>query len=245
VRGLVRLAALVTMAYLARADILRTRETYADVDATAWGGQPAGWAHPATVPTGRVAARVAAGLAAFRGVWRTHPGWANRARSVLDPSVLFAAGALPMFLTGVVVILTAYQVRFVTGASGQIGSAAQIWLAWLMAALVTGIAGTALWRAAAHAVLTARPAPSSLRAGLWLGIGLVVGELLTFPIPGPGWLPRRPEPLVFLVIGAVLLTAWITQSAELWIRTSPGRTLRLAHLASDARSTPPGRLKGA
>src|SRR6266540_4320140 len=107
----------------------------------------------------------------------------------------------------------------------------QIWLAWLMAALVTGIAGTALWRAAAHAVLTGGPAPSWLRSGLWLGIGLAAGELLTFRAPGTQWLPRRPEPLLILILAAVLLTAWITQCAELWIRTSRGRTLRWTHLA--------------
>jgi len=227
VRGLVRLAVLVAMVYLARADILRTREIYADVDATAWGAEPAGWSPPAAPAPARWAAR----WAAFRGLWRAHPGWADRARSVVDPSRLFAAGALPMFLTGVVVTLTADQFRFVTAAAGRIGPAMQIWLAWLMAALVTGIAGTAMWRAAAHAVLTGGPAPSWLRSGLWLGIGLAAGELLTFRAPGTQWLPRRPEPLLILILAAVLLTAWITQCAELWIRTSRGRTLRWTHLA--------------
>lgn len=221
-RGVFRTAVLVTMVYLIRADILRTREIYADVDAAGWGAGPKGWQHSADHERQRGPA-----VQAFLDLWRTHPRWADRRKSLVDPSALFGIGALPMLLTGTAAIPAADQLGTLTRELGVTLSSSD---AWLMAALVTGIAGVALWRAVAHAVLTSRPVPSGVRAGLWLGTGLAVGELLTFRTAGPGWLPARPEVVLVLVIGVAVLTWWVTQCAELWIRTSRGRSIRPIHL---------------
>jgi len=46
------------------------------------------------------------------------------------------------------------------------------------AGLVTGVVGVALWRATVHSVLTSQPAPNAVRAGLWLGSGMALAELI-------------------------------------------------------------------
>lgn len=221
-RGVFRTTVLIALVYLIRADILRTREIYADVDAAGWGAGAEGWQSPADRKhrTGRA-------VQVFLDLWRTHPRWADRRKSLVDPSTLFGASALLMFLTGTAAILAGNQLGSLNNEFGvALGNSA----AWLIAALVTGIAGVALWRSVAHAVLTSRPAPSGVRAGLWLGTGLAVGELLTFRTAGLGWLPARPEVLLVLVAGVAVLTWWVTQCAELWIRTSRGRSIRPMHL---------------
>ena len=231
-RGVFRTTVLLTMIYLTRADILRTREIYADVDAAGWGAGPEGWRSPADRrhQTGRA-------VQAFLGLWRTHPRWVDRRKSLVDPSALFSVRALPLFLTGTAAMIATDQTATMLS-TGQLGgflsrglrSALSDSTGWLMAALVTGIAGVALWRAVAHAVLTSRPVPSGVWPGLWLGAGLAAGELLTFRTAGLGWLPPQPAVVLVLVVGVVVLTWWVNQCAELWIRTSRGRSLRPIYL---------------
>jgi Zn-dependent protease with chaperone function len=225
-RGLFRVAVLVAGVYLVRADILRTREMYADLDAARWAGDSTPWQghHRARTPRFRAVER-------FFSLWRTHPSWAERACSLLDPAALFGVTALPMFLTGATAVIAAATTELVaSGFAIAPASNVETFAAWLTAALVTGIAGIALWRAVVYAVLTSRPVPSGLRAGFWLGTGVAAGELVTFRTAGLGLLPARPEVLLGLVLGALLLTWWVTQCAELWIRTYHGRSIRPTQL---------------
>jgi Zn-dependent protease with chaperone function len=219
-------AVLVTMSYLVRAEILRTREIYADLDAMRWGASRTAWQRPGGGNETRVPL-----LRPVLGLLRTHPSWADRNRFLRDPAELFGASALLMFLTGVSAILTATDIEPVLDSLGlPPGTGIETLTTWITAALVTGIAGVALWRAVAHAVLTSRPVPSGLRVGCWLGAGFAVGELVAARWVGAGWLPPHPEVLLVLVPGAAVLTWWVVQCAELWVRTHRGRSIWPVHL---------------
>lgn len=217
-RGVLLSVFTVVLVYLSRADILRSREIHADLAAVGWGAAPEGWHHGAHGGADR--SRIGEILASFTDLWHTHPRWDRRRRSLTDPSELFGVPALPAFLTGVAAALVAEHLRFTTWS----GRAAAV----MAAGLITGTVGIALWRAVAHAVLTDRRVPSGLRAGMWLGSGLVAGGLLLREgIDRMQWLPSYPMVLLVLVLLAVVATCWTVQCAELWITMSRGRLVRL------------------
>lgn len=227
-RGLFHVAFLIALILLARGDVLRTRELYADIDAARWNGGVRRLPAPDSRPgDGR--------LRRVRDAWRAHPAWSERATSLLDPGPMFGVRVSTMFLSGVVTAQVALNldlaVRDLTGSETS-------WFAdlpeWTAAALVTGIAGVAVWRAVAYAVACGLPVPSGWRAGLALGSGLGVGELLTFQHAGTGWLPPAPQVLLLLVVGSAVLLWWAAQCAELWVTTSRGRSLVPSHLIGTA-----------
>nr|BFE88218.1 hypothetical protein GCM10020093_108190 [Planobispora longispora] len=102
--GLAQVLVLTALLTLARADLLRNRELYADNAAVRWGASPAVW-------IGRAAGDRARGpWRAITDPWRTHPSWERRVRSLHDPSALFDAfPALPMLLTGAATLFTAAE----------------------------------------------------------------------------------------------------------------------------------------
>ncbi|WP_216216437.1 M48 family metalloprotease [Amycolatopsis aidingensis] len=220
-RDVLATAFLVVLVYLTRADILRRREIYADLTAARWGAEPAGW-HGRKDQRGPVRSAVAA----FAEVWRSHPTWDLRRYSLGDPAELFRVHPLSLFLTGSAASIIVSDL----GVSSFPPGDAMAWLSTSFASLVAGLTiaavGTALWRAAAYAVLTGREAPLGLRAGCWLGGGLLVGEVLAGRLSGNQWLPTQPAALLVLPAVAVVVTCWTSQCAQLWIRAWRGRTLR-------------------
>ncbi|MEX2983330.1 M48 family metalloprotease [Streptomyces sp. C36] len=224
-RGVALMAFMVVLVHLARADVLRHREIYADRAAMRWGADPRGWA-VATPPPPRGAARRA--LAAFAELWRTHPRWDLRRDSLTDSAALFGIRALPLFLTGAAATLINYQAQSAT--SRWNGLWAEHVRVLLSAGLITAVVGIALWRSVAHAVLTARRVPSGVRAGLWLGAGMAVGELVVDDVTLFRWLPARPEVLALVVLAGGVIVWWTTQCAHLWVRVWRGRTIRPAML---------------
>jgi hypothetical protein len=162
--------------------------------------------------------------AGFAEAWRTHPSPLLRSRSLTDPRALFALDPTSMIVTGFAADLVFDSFPYL---SYTVTEAKEL----LVAGLVIAIGGIAQWRAAVYAVLTGRPVPAGWRSGLWLGIGVGLGELF-----GPGqeedarWLPVAPEVVLVLVATLVLLMAWVAQNAEWWIRSWPGRSLRPAML---------------
>ena len=231
VQNLVLFGALTVLVYLTKADILRNREIYADLDALAWGADPRHWS------AGGGTARHL--FASFLELWRTHPRSDLRRQSLTDPVVLFGIQPLPVFLTGMATVILGGQIETTIGdfqATNLVGALSPgagslDWpTAWLTALPITLITGVALWRAVTHAVLTGRRAPSGVRTGLWLGAGLVVGELVLGRSTGTQWFPNQPEVLVVPVLVAVVITWWIAQCAELFVRGWRGRALRPAML---------------
>ncbi|RFC77365.1 M48 family metalloprotease [Streptomyces sp. AcE210] len=216
-RAFILPAFLTVLVYLARADVLRMREVYADLAAVSAGADPRGWAVPVLPgPEGRLGR----GWARFAEVWRTHPGWDLRRGALEDPATLFGVQALPMFLTGIAApVITDQAGTLLGGGSG--------WRAYLVpllgAVAVTAVAGIALWRAVAHAVLTERRVPSGVRAGLWLGAGMAIGALVTHQVSLTRWLPPHAEVLSLVVAAGVLFTWWTTEASQLWLRAWPRR----------------------
>jgi Zn-dependent protease with chaperone function len=108
-RNVLLFAFTAVLVYLSRADILRSREIYADLAAVGWGAGPGTWHHGADGVAAR--SRIGGVLASFTELWRTHPRWDRRRHSLTDPSELFGLQALPTFLTGAAAMLVAEQLR--------------------------------------------------------------------------------------------------------------------------------------
>ncbi|MEU5015014.1 M48 family metalloprotease [Streptomyces sp. NPDC021749] len=236
---LVLSAAMIAFVHLARADVLRTRETYADLDALAWGADAGAWRDPGPSRVSRFfhgagataspSARVFRLLGSFAALWRTHPPWDRRVAALSDPRELFAPHAGTLFLAGATSTIVGDQL------ADLLPGVRQGWalgpLTALLAGLIAAIPGVALWRGVARAVLTGGRVPSGLRAGWWLGVGLVVGELLMSTTSGSTrWLPRHPEAFALLLVMSVGILCWTAQYAELSVRGWRGRTLRPAML---------------
>jgi Zn-dependent protease with chaperone function len=225
--GLAFLALIVLLNYLARADILRTREIYADLTSVRWGAGRESWSGGPAIPGprgGGMRSRLRVLSASAMEPWRSHPARELRRQSLTDPRALFALSALPMFLTGAASDIATSELNDVLYSS----PVAEQVDALFVAALAITIAGIALWRAVVYAVLTGRPVPSGLRAGLWLGAGIVTSEFLGAGNDGDHWLPPYPEAYLILIAAAVFALAWTGQTAELYVRAWPGRSLRPA-----------------
>jgi Zn-dependent protease with chaperone function len=225
-RGLAVAGVLGALVYLARSDVLRSREIHADLAARRWGADPRGWSVASPEPVGGV--RGAFG--SFLELWGTHPRWDLRRHTLTDPAPLFGVRALPMVLTGISATLINSQVAGYLKEFAVDGAWVRQLIQLGTAGLVTSVAGIALWRAVAHAVLTSRPAPSGVRAGLWLGGGMAVGELVTGEVAAGRPLPGHPEVLLLVVLAGAVFGWWIVQCAHLWIRAWRGRTLHAAML---------------
>ncbi|MFI0712255.1 M48 family metalloprotease [Streptomyces inhibens] len=224
-------AVMIACVYLARADILRTRETFADLDALAWGADAKGWHHTAArdAPAGAGQGRARRALASFVALWRTHPAWDRRVASLTDSRELFEPHALTLFVAGATATIAGDQITDLLRVPGT--DWALRLLTALLAGLIAAIPGVALWRAVARAVLTGGRVPSGLRVGWWLGVGLIVGELLTSSTSGSTrWLPSHPEAFVVLIVISVGIMCWTAQFAELSVRSWRGRALRPAML---------------
>ncbi|WP_031074771.1 M48 family metalloprotease [Streptomyces sp. NRRL S-118] len=220
-------AVMVALVYLARSDTLRSREIYADLTAARWGADPHAWAATATRPDGT--ARRA--LDSFLELWRTHPRWGLRRGALADPAPLFRAAALPVFLTGTMAVLAPWHLMYQL-APYRADATSSVFQAIVLipAALVAGVAGTALWRAVVYAVLTGTRVPSGIRAGAWLGAGMAAGTVLNGYGTGWAWLPVRPQVLLIPVVAGAAFGWWTTRCAHLWASTWRGRTLRPALL---------------
>ncbi|KXK60876.1 hypothetical protein AWW66_16475 [Micromonospora rosaria] len=222
-RGLLTTGLLAVLVYLARSEVLRSREVYADRAAVRWGADPTGWATPAPATTGGYPRRA---LRAFTELWHPHPRWDVRRAALTDPAVLFGLRALPLFLTGAAAAVTHTHASYALTQYALVTTWMQHAAAVVSAALVAGVVGIALWRAVVYAALTGQPPPSSLRSGLWLGLGLAVGGTLAGQGTVNEWLPARPWLLLLVVLAATAFTWWLTQSARLWVVAWRGRSLR-------------------
>ncbi|MDQ0753945.1 hypothetical protein QF034_008176 [Streptomyces africanus] len=213
---------LVLAVYLSRLEIVRHREIYADLMAARWGASAEPWEGGAARQRSEGGWREL--FVRFAGLWHTHPSQALRRASLTDPKVLFALKALPLLLAGLAADILVWHL----GALPY----ELLWLkAVLVAGLVVGIGGVALWRAVLYALLAGRPVPSGWSVGLWLGLGVVVGELTGPRAAMNQWLPAHPEALLILVAALVLVMTWTAQNAEWWLRAWRGRSLGPVMLA--------------
>lgn len=211
------------LVYLMRADILRHREISADVTAARWGAAASGWKHgDKPGATSRGARRM---VASFAELWRTHPDWDLRRDSLADPAALFEVSSLQMFLAGAAAWVAASTLQdaisaFAPGAAWP-GVTAVPWL--LPGGLIAATVTVALWPTAARSSvgIPGQPGtagPPALRAGLWLGAGLLAGLLLDVKTGGGQWLPGQPAFLLALPVLALIATRWTAEHARLALR---------------------------
>ncbi|MFI5619747.1 M48 family metalloprotease [Streptomyces sp. NPDC051567] len=189
---------LVLLVVLARADLLRHRELHADADALAGGADPGVWQSARDAPGRRASALTA--------LWRTHPTWAERRRSLQDEAALHTLGPVQFFLAGAVTLTAARTLSAFTGNTTA-----------LLAVALPGAVAVALtvWRAVGWAARQGRSTPGTVRSGLLLGLGLVTGDLMAGTTSGSHFLPAHPEVLLMLVLGALLYVIWLAQCARL------------------------------
>ncbi|MFF3667197.1 M48 family metallopeptidase [Microtetraspora malaysiensis] len=222
-RGLLITGLLTVLVYLARSDVLRSREIYADLAAVRWGADPAGWSADGPAPVigpGRRALR------SFVELWRLHPRWDTRQTALTNPAVLFGVRALPLLLTGMTGAIVHAHMMYAITQYILLTPWMQHLAALVSAGLVAGVVGIALWRAVVFAALTGQPAPSSARAGLWLGLGMAAGGLAAGQGTVNDWLPARPWLLALVVLAGMAFTWWLTRCAQLWVAAWHGRSLR-------------------
>lgn len=221
-RELLVIGLLSVLVYLARAEILRYRELHADRTAVHWGANPAGWLSSEEEASPK---RIDQALRVFVEVWRTHPRLQIRRRVLVSPAELFGLRGLPLVLTGIATMIFHRQIM----AAFDDYPSAMSWsphvASMTAAAPIVIVAGVAVWRAVAYAERTNQSAPSSARAGLLLGVGMVVGGLISGSRLS-GFVPSRPWVFVFVVIAAVGFMWWLSSCARLWVAVCRGKFLQ-------------------
>jgi Zn-dependent protease with chaperone function len=215
--GQVALAAFFgVLIYLAMADVLRSREHFADLDAVTLGADRVYWLrHVAAVPAGRNRFRIANEL---RAALRPHPSWEKRTAALIRPRDVYTTRAVSMFVTGA-------AVQFLLGLMGTAPEGMSYpWIQdnaiWPAAGLTTAVAGFAVWRNTTYEIRAGRSAPSGLRAGFWLGVGQLAGALLLSQANGNGWSPPFPWVLVsiLLIVMPAAILWWTAGCASHWNR---------------------------
>jgi Zn-dependent protease with chaperone function len=245
-----RLAALILLVYVTRNAVLRARESYADVRVDVTDGNTAIRRVLASVPTprGRHVPRLL----------RVHPDPSERIATLDDRQRLFRLGRWEAFGAGIALTLVFHELVTMIGFFDT-ESLATHWLAALIVAPpVVGVVGVGIWRAALAAAMGGDPLRRSWTLGLALGIGMLVGESLSFDnlahpegsdagaadviaaisglpvsrgiISSDVWGFGVLWPLA-IVGGMMLFSSWMAAGASLWLRRAGEGGARLAALA--------------
>jgi len=227
-----RLLALAALVYLTRNAVLRVRETYADVRASVWDG-----------PTGALR-RVLETLprpkgGPWRSVLRVHPDPDERRRTLDDTDRLFQMGFWDAFGTGIAATIAFQNVDFLlhllipTSQAfwGPLGSAL------VFAPLAVGVVGLGVWRGTFAALARGKSPRGSGRLGLGLGLGVILGQALSFVafyFSISGLALTGLALLVFdvlwnglLLVGLFLFFRWVAVGASTWLEmAAAGRSPR-------------------
>lgn len=248
-RDLLITLVLACLGYLARSDVLRVRELYADREPVDKGYMATSdvrraWAiytdkeiadndldeDRCTADEHGIRSQVRRGARAFAEMWRSHPSWALRSRSLDDSSALFTVEAAPVFLAGVAAALIFADFQYVVQLYGQ-GSTwfGSQWMyqgtGALPAALVTLIVGIALWRQVAYD-RQGKQKPVTVLAfgtGLWLGAGMITGDLAAGQGTIGQLMPSRPEVLLLVLAAGTGFSWWTVNCAGVWLGRWEGR----------------------
>ncbi|MER7760370.1 M48 family metalloprotease [Streptomyces sp. NPDC097619] len=223
IRTLLLPLVLAALVYLARADVLRTREVHADL-AAARGGADIHRAVASEPPSPgglRGAAR------SLTSLWSTHPSARVRRSALSDPAPVFGLRALPALLTGASAVLIHGHVLGAPVAYRRLSPWISQVTALPSAVLVCGVIGTALWRSVTHAAVTGRRAPTGVRTGLWLGAGLGAGSFVAGLGAGTRqWWIGGLIGFPLIVASGVVFTVWLTLCARLWTGAWRGGSLK-------------------
>jgi Zn-dependent protease with chaperone function len=219
-----RVLALALLVYLTRNAVLRAREVYADVRAS--------------VPDGPQGAlrRILGGLperstSMWRRLWRVHPDPRQRLASVNDPRRLFPLGLLVTFGVGIASTIAYTSVSLLISQFVSDPITIHLLAAGVFAPLAMAAIGVGVWRGTWSALAEGARPPSTWPYALALAAGLLIGpelaldriartddnETLLGNSLGTGalWIAA-------LVIGLVLILAWVGASAETWLKALAG-----------------------
>ena len=224
-----RVLALAALVYLTLTAVLRARELYADVRASAWDG-------PSSA-LGRVLSTLSPSKGGrFGHVLKVHPDPVDRRRTLTETDHLFRMGFWDAFGTGVAAMVA---VPFLTLALGlAIPSQLEYWAPMLtalfFAPLAVGVVGLGVWRGTFEAWARNETPRGMGRLGLALGLGVMVGQALSLDAP----VVAGETPVVFnLLLGVSLLVGlpcflwWISIGARAWLeRVTILRSLRVVVL---------------
>ena len=219
-----RLVALAGLVYLTRNAVLRAREVYADVRAS--------------VPDGPQGAlrRILAGLprrhASQWGRLRSvHPDPTTRLAAVNDTRRLFPLGLLVAFGAGVAATIAYESLVTFIGIFVDDPLTMRLLAAVAFAPLAMGVVGVGVWRGAWGALAEDRARPPTWPLALALAAGFLVGPELALErgvrLEGDRTLLETAlgsgAPwIAAVVVGVVLLLAWVGAGAGAWIRALAG-----------------------
>jgi hypothetical protein len=153
----------------------------------------------------------------------------TRLAKVNDTRTLFPLDVLVVFGTGVAATIAHENLVTLFAQFMSDSITINLLAAAVFAPLAMGAVGVGIWRGAWGRLAEDRAPPSTWRLALAFSAGLLVGpelSLLRFVGPldqtllGPG-LWRLPW-IAALVVGVVLILAWVRESAEAWIRSLAG-----------------------
>ena len=224
---------MIVSVYLTRNAVLRAREIYADVRASTWDGQSG------------ALSRVLASLPHSRGRWRAvisfHPNPEERFRTVYETHRLFRTGFWEAFGTGIAIGIALPIIHFILLlvpymlASRNGGGFEALGSALIFAPLAVGVVGLGIWRATFAARARDKAPTSAGRAGLCLGLGIMLGTFLSFFIT-PTWMNFTKVFVYALPWNVLLLVVlffffrWIAAGASIWLDVATtGRSLRLIY----------------
>lgn len=215
--GLLLVGFMLALVYSARADILRRREFYADSTAVRAGADPSRWNTPDAL---RAASPPRRGIDAFLQVWRTHPRWSERRSALSDGGVPREASGSAMFSIGAAAALLAAMLEADPWTRVVADGLSGLWnpeiRALIPAVFVATAAGTALCRSVLSASGGSGSVPSGTRAGIWLGAGVIVGDIATHRGNPVDWVGVNSGILLIGIPVGILWASWTTRCAQLW-----------------------------
>ena len=231
-----RILALSVLVYLTRNAVLRARESYADVRASTWDG------------TSGALARVLASLPHSKGRWRAvisvHPNPEERSRTVYETYRLFRTGFWEAFGVGIAIgialpIMQSILLLVASMLASRNGEEFRtLGPALIFAPLAVGVVGLGIWRATFAARARDKPPTSAGRAGLCLGLGIILGTFLSFSnylIPNSMnftivFVHALPWNVLLLVV-LFSFFRWIAVGASTWLDVATtGRSLRFIYV---------------
>lgn len=221
-----RIVPLAALVYLMRNAVLRTREIYADVRASVWDrNSDALLKVLATLPSpGKVAMRI--GLS-------VHPDPNERQQTLLETNRLFFRfGFWDAFATGLAVTIAVPNLILFLSLLIPFKQATMILImpALLIAPLVIGILGVAVWRSSFAMLWGSKIPHNSGRLGVGLGVGLILGYALSFDTAtSQSLVPKSSQLGFYVVLGLIALPVsllcflflrWMAASASTWLESA-------------------------
>jgi Zn-dependent protease with chaperone function len=229
-----RTAALAALVYLTRNAVLRAREVYADVRASASPG--------ATEALGRLLAALPRPRTTSLGrLVHVHPDPGARAAAIADTRPLFRLDLLTAFGAGVAATIAYESTVSLINSFVSDPLDMRFIAALAFAPAVIGVLGVAVWRASFQQLAEGRRPPATWPLGLALTAGFMLGpELALVRIVSPSEDTLLSELLdgrgvlwaLGLTVAILLVLAWVRCGADAWLRAGAGRRPRMSSILS-------------